>query len=108
MVKFSECLNDLMDYFILADPGVLTDFKSQYDLPDDLLTEFTTNGSADVAVANGVFIPLAGITNFPYTIYFTLENEPSPFKGNPIQHQKSDYLLQVKSGEIFLFTMPYL
>lgn len=110
MKKFTECLNDLMDYFILGDPAALSSFQQKHQLPDDLITEFTTQDSGDLVVEQGVMIPLAGIANYPYTIYFNLEREPSIFekKESDLQFHKKGYILEVQSGEVYLFTMPYL
>ena len=109
MEKFTECLNDLMDYFILGDPVALSAFQKKHQLPNDLLTEFTTQDSGDLVVEQGVIIPLAGIENYPYTIYFNTEEEPSIFEGeNDLQFHRKGYNLQVQSEKVYLFTMPYL
>ena len=109
MEKFTECLNDLMDYFILGDPEALSAYQQAHQLPNDLLAEFTTQDTGDLVVEQGVMIPLAGIENYPYTIYFNLNAEPSVFeKESNLQFQRTGYVLQVQSGEIYLFTMPYL
>lgn len=67
--KFEEVLNDLADYFILGDPEYLLQYKEANNLPDDLLTEFTTQETGDIAVQQGVLVPLAGVENYPYTIF---------------------------------------
>jgi len=109
MEKFTECLNDLMDYFILGDPLALSAFQKKYQLSNDLLTEFTTQDSGDLVVEQGVIIPLAGIENYPYTIYFNTEKESSIFEGeNDLQFHCKGYILRVQSEEVYLFTMPYL
>ena len=107
--KFDEVLNDLMDYFILGDPDYLLQYKIEQNLPDDLLTEFTTKETGDYAVRQGVLIPMIGIENYPYTVYFTLQKEPELLKtGNQLQHKRDGYCLRVNSGRIYLYTIPYL
>lgn len=110
LYKFNEVLNDLMDYFILGDPEYLLQYKIDQGLPDDLLTEFTTEQTGDVAVENGVIIPMIGIENYPYTIYFNLSNEtPQLLKPeNQLQHKRQGYCLKVENGRIYLYTIPYL
>ncbi len=70
--KFTEELNDLMDYFILADPFTLLDYKKKNNLPNDLITNFTTTEYGDEVVRGGTMIALSGVQNYPYTIYFNL------------------------------------
>ena len=41
--KFTEVLNDLVNYFILGDILLLESWKRANNLSDDLATEFTTN-----------------------------------------------------------------
>lgn len=108
--KFDEVLNDLMDYFILGDPDYLFQYKTENDLPDDLLTEFTTKATGDQVVEEGVIVPMIGIENHPYTIYFNLSVEtPELLKPeNEIQHQRDGYCLKVVNGRIYLYTFPYL
>lgn len=108
--KFEEVLNDLVDYFILGDPEYLLQYKIKHNLPDDLLTEFTTQDTGDIVVENGVIIPMVGIENHPYTIYFNLSSEtPELFKPeNILLHECDGYCLRVENGEIYLFTIPYL
>lgn len=108
--KFEEVLNDLMDYFILGDPDYLLQYKLDHHLPNDLLTEFTTEETGDEAVENGVLIPMIGIENYPYTIYFNLSGEtPELLKpGNNLQHQQDGYCMNVTNGRIYLYTIPYL
>ena len=45
--KFTEVLNDLVDYFILGDILLLEEWKKDNNLSDDLATEFTINESGD-------------------------------------------------------------
>ncbi len=108
--KFDEVLNDLMDYFILGDPDYLLQYKIENDLPDDLLTEFTTEETGDQVVEEGVIVPMIGIENYPYTIYFNLSDEtPELLKAeNEVQHQRDEYCLKVVNGRIYLYTIPYL
>ncbi|ABQ07155.1 hypothetical protein [Flavobacterium johnsoniae] len=108
--KFDEVLNDLMDYFILGDPDYLLQYKIENDLPDDLLTEFTTEETGDQVVEQGVIVPMIGIENYPYTIYFNLSDEtPELLKAeNEVQHQRDGYCLKVVNGRIYLYTIPYL
>lgn len=63
--KFDEVLNDLVDYFILGDPDHLLTYQRNNNLPEDLLTEFTTKETGDKAVVDGVIVPLAGVENYP-------------------------------------------
>lgn len=108
--KFDEVLNDLMDYFILGDPDYLLQYKIENDLPDDLLTEFTTEETGDQVVEEGVIVPMIGIENYPYTIYFNLSDEtPELLKAeNEVQHHRDGYCLKVVNGRIYLYTIPYL
>lgn len=110
LFKFEEILNDLMDYFILGDPDYLLQYKNIKGLPDDLLTEFTTEETGDIAVENGVLLPMIGIENHPYTIYFNLSGEaPELLKPeNQLQHKRDGYCLRVENGRIYLYTIPYL
>lgn len=108
--KFDEVLNDLMDYFILGDPDYLLQYKKQHNLPDDLLTEFTTEETGDRAVEQGVIVPMIGIENHPYTIYFNLSENVSELMKpeNVLQHKREGYCLKVNNGRIYLYTIPYL
>lgn len=107
--KYTECLNDLMDYFILADVQRLSQFSSENALSDDLMTEFTTNDSGEKAVESGVIIPMRGIENYPYTVYFN-ESSDSVFsaQNSDLQHRKGGYLIEVTSSRLHLLTMPLL
>lgn len=108
--KFDEVLNDLMDYFILGDPDYLLQYKKQHNLPDDLLTEFTTEETGDRAVEQGVIVPMIGIENHPYTVYFNLSENVSELikPENVLQHKREGYCLKVNNGRIYLYTIPYL
>ncbi|SOD11594.1 hypothetical protein [Pedobacter xixiisoli] len=108
--KFDEVLNDLMDYFILGDPDYLLNYQRDHNLPEDLLTEFTTKATGDQVVEDGIMVPLAGVENYPYIIYFNLSNHtPELLKeGNKLQVRQDGYCLKVENNQIYLFTMPYL
>lgn len=108
--KFEEVLNDLVNYFILGDPDLLMQYKQEHNLPNDLVTEFTTSEVGDHVVTEGVIVPLPGIENYPYTIYFNLSgNTPELMKeGNDLQIRRDGYILQVKHERIYLYTIPYL
>lgn len=110
MFKFTECLNDGWDYFFLVDPLTLSTFKSDNELPDDLIEEFTTKDSGDVVVKEGALIALSGIANYPYHIYFQLNNLDSVFdsRESDLQFKKNGYILEVRSEKVFLLTLPYL
>ncbi|WP_299895484.1 hypothetical protein [uncultured Aquimarina sp.] len=110
MIKFTECLNDTWDYFFLTDPANLLRFKNDHHLGDDLINEFTTNESAEVAVQKGVMIPMGGIINQPYTIFFNIDHEPSVFTEDTslLVFEKTGYILEVIHNEICVVTVPYL
>lgn len=65
MLKFTEVLNDLVNYFLLGDILLLEDWKQANHLSDDLAMEFTTNESGDRIFAEGIVIPMTGIENYP-------------------------------------------
>ncbi|WP_223284199.1 hypothetical protein [Kosakonia sp. SMBL-WEM22] len=102
----NEVLNDLVNYFLLADIRLLKKFKDDNNLADDLATEFTRNESGDKAVLEGVLIPMTGVENYPYTIIFTLPPEtPELLKAeNNLQHRRPGYTLRVAHGQVQLFT----
>jgi hypothetical protein len=108
--KFEEVLNDLVDYFLLGDPQLLMDFKIKHQLPDDLVSEFTTSIEGDRVVEEGVMIPLSRIENYPYTVYFNLTGDtPELLKdGNQLQVRQDGYKMQVKYGTVYLYTIPYI
>lgn len=110
LYRFDEVLNDLMDYFILGDPDYLLQYKTDQGLPNDLLTEFTTEMTGDIAVENGVIVPLIGIENYPYTVYFNLSDDiPELLKSeSQLQHKREGYCLRVENERIYLYTIPYL
>ena len=104
--EFTEVLNDLIDYFLIGDIGLLKAYKDENGLSDDLASEFVSNDSGDVAVQNGIVIPLAGIENYPYTIIFNLSRE-TPELLRPesrLQHRRGGYILRVENREVLLFT----
>ncbi|RXK85325.1 hypothetical protein [Filimonas effusa] len=110
VVKFEEVLNDLVDYFLLGDPYLLMDFKNRHQLPDDLISEFTTSTAGDQVVEDGVMIPMARIENYPYTIYFNMSSAiPELLKETSrLQIKQEGYRMQVISGEVYLYTIPYI
>jgi hypothetical protein len=99
-----------MDYFILGDPDYLLSYKNDNNFPDDLLTEFTTKETGDEVVKQGIIVPLSGVVNLPYTIYFNFSGTtPELLKNkNQLQVRQDGYCLKVENGQIYLFTMPYL
>ncbi|AIR87920.1 hypothetical protein [Pseudomonas cremoricolorata] len=104
--EFSDVLNDLIDYFLLADLQRLKRFQDDHDLPDDLAHAFTHGDSGDRAVLEGVVLPLAGVENLPYRIIFTLDGQSPALleAGSSLRHRRSGYILQVESGAVLLFT----
>ena len=68
--RFTEVLNDLVNYFLLGDILLLENWKQANHLSDDLAMEFTTNESGDRVFSEGIVIPMTGIENYPYTILF--------------------------------------
>ncbi|WP_298544923.1 hypothetical protein [uncultured Aquimarina sp.] len=110
MIKFTECLNDTWDYFFLTDPANLLLFKQENDLSDDIMNEFTTNESAELAIEKGVIIPMSNIKNQPYTIFFNTTNQTSIFKEDKglLLFEKTGYILKVINNEVCLLTVPYL
>ncbi|KAA2243372.1 hypothetical protein F0L74_12790 [Chitinophaga agrisoli] len=110
VVKFEEVLNDLVNYFILGDPDLLLQYKEEHHLPNDLVTEFTTSEEGDNVVKEGIMVPLPGIENYPYTIYFNLSGEtPELMKeGNDLQIKREGYILKVAHESVYLYTIPYL
>lgn len=104
--EFSEVLNDLVDYFLLGDIQLLEQFKEDQDLPDDLARAFTHGDSGDLAVQQGVILPLAGVDNLPYRILFTLdERTPALLEpGSRLKHRRPGHVLRVEHGAVMLFT----
>ncbi len=62
--RFTEVLNDLVNYFLLGDILLLEDWKQANHLSDDLAMEFTTNESGDRVFDEGIVIPMTGIENY--------------------------------------------
>lgn len=108
-MKFTECLNDTWDYFF-GDPSNISRFQAKNHLSDNLISEFITNDSGDLVVKEGVLIPLSGIRNYPYHIFFQIDSNESVFKNGQqdLQFKRSGYLLEVIHQEIYLMTVPYL
>ena len=108
--KFTEVLNDLVNYFILGDILLLENWKRANHLTDDLAMEFTTNESGDRAFAEGIVIPMTGIENYPYTILFNLSGDRPELckEKNRLQFRKSGYSLKVAHNTLLLFTWPRL
>ena len=104
--KFSEVLNDTINYFLLADILLLKSWKEANRLSDDLETEFTTGESGDNVVHEGIMLPMTGIENYPYTIIFNLtDNTPELLKdGNRLQIRKDGYFLKIENNTLVLFT----
>ena len=104
--EFSEVLNDLVDYFLLGDIQLLEQFKEDQDLPDDLARAFTRGDSGDLAVQQGVILPLAGVDNLPYRILFTLdERTPALLEpGSRLKHRRPGHVLRIEHGAVMLFT----
>lgn len=109
-IQFNEILNDLVNYFFLGDLLLLQDWKQEHHLSDQLSMEFTTNESADLAMEEGIFLPMYGIENYPYTILFTFETEPAQLlkKENRLQFCYDDYSIKVAHHELMLYTWPLL
>ncbi|QKX04048.1 hypothetical protein HN014_03715 [Aquimarina sp. TRL1] len=110
MIKFTECLNDTWDYFFLTDPASLLRFKQENSLSDDLIHEFTTNESGELATQQGIIIPMCNISNQPYTIFFNTNNQTSVFKKETslLLFERTGYMLEITNNEICLITVPYL
>jgi hypothetical protein len=104
--EFSEVLNDLIDYFLLGDIQLLEQFKEANELPDDLARAFTHGDSGDLAVQQGVILPLAGIDNLPYRILFTLDGRTPALlePGCRLKHRRGGHMLRVENRALMLFT----
>lgn len=109
MIRFTGAVNDTYDWFVLADTANVDRLQQQHQLNHDLLTALTTTDIGDQVASNGIMLPLIGINNLPYTILFNLD-EPSAFDTAGIQptHRQGGYILEVISGQLHLFTVPYL
>ena len=64
--RFTEVLNDLVNYFLLGDILLLEDWKQANHLSDDLAMEFTTNESGDRVFDEGIVIPVLKTIPIPY------------------------------------------
>lgn len=108
--RWSEVLNDCYDLWILADIEVMTSFQQAHGLPDDLLSAFTRGDTVDVAVAQGVLLPMSGIVNQPYTLLFRGPDDASTFDRPTaeLQVDRPGYGLRVTSGALGCITVPYL
>ena len=108
--RFTEVLNDLVNYFLLGDILLLEDWKQANHLSDDLAMEFTTNESGDRVFSEGIVIPMTGIENYPYTILFNLSGDRPELRKerNRLQLRKSGYSLKVDHNMLLLFTWPIL
>jgi len=104
--EFTEVLNDLVDYFLLADIRALRGFAAREELSSDLATEFTTTEAADRAVEAGALLPIPGVENLPYTVAFvTAPDAPRLLEpGAQLVHRGDDYALHVENGSLELFT----
>lgn len=104
--KFTEVLNDLINYFILGDLLLLESWKEAHNLSDNLAKEFTANESSDNAFLEGIMLPMSGIENYPYTVLFHLSgNTPELCKeGNRLQFRRKGYSLRVEHNLLMLFT----
>lgn len=104
--KFTEVLNNLINYFILGDILLLKNWKKTNKLSDNLAVEFTTNDSSDRAFLEGIMVPMSGIENYPYTILFNLSGDIPELckKENRLQFRKSSYSLKVDNNIFMLFT----
>lgn len=106
MTKFTEVLNDTINYFLLGDVELLRSYRVENNLSNDLATEFTSNESGDDIVKNGILIPMSNIVNQPYTIIFNTSENESAFekKDNTLCLKKSGYILKVENRKVILFT----
>ncbi len=106
MTKFTEVLNDTIDYFLLGDVELLRIYRDKNNLSNDLATEFTANESGDEIVKNGILIPMSRIVNQPYTILFKSINNKSEFEkpDNKLIFKKSGYILKIENEKVILFT----
>lgn len=109
MIRYVGAVNDTYDWFLLADVANINHLKEQRNLGTNLLEVLTTTEIGDMVAAEGILIPLMGIDNLPYTIVFNV-NEPSTFTqaGLTPTHQQDGYVIEIISGQITLFTVPYL
>ena len=104
--QFTEVLNDLIDYFLVGDPRALLRFKHEHRLSDNLGQEFLSNDSGDQVVNEGILLPIPGISNFPYTVLFTIAPSTPVLLESPcrLQHRRDGYFLHVENQSLVLFT----
>lgn len=104
--EFTEVLNDLIDYFLLADIRALREFCRREDLPLNLAEELTTTDAAERAIAAGALLPIPGVENLPYTVAFvTAPDTPGLDEpGARIVHRGEAYALRIDHGSLELFT----
>ncbi|OUS76249.1 hypothetical protein B1748_13380 [Paenibacillus sp. MY03] len=104
--KFTDVLNDLVNYFVLGDILLLESWKQSNNLPDNLAMEFTTNENGDNVVLDGIILPMVGIENYPYTIIFNLSGDtPELLKTDSrLQFRRDGYSLKVENNMLMLFT----
>lgn len=104
--KFTEVLNDLVNYFFLSDILLLEKWKEQNNLSDNLGAEFISNESGDRVFYENIAIPMMDIENYPYIVLFNLSNDiPELCKQeNKLQFRKSGYYLKIENNILMLFT----
>lgn len=85
--KFTEVLNDLVNYFLLGDIQLLEEWKKGNNLSDNLAMEFTTTESAEAAIP--LRLPTKKLMLFTWRI---LEQ----FTANKVDDLIRDYLLRRK------------
>lgn len=104
--EFDEVLNDLIDYFLLADIRGLWDFSKHGGLSPDLAAELTTTDAAERAVAEGALRPIPGVENLPYTVAFITAPDTPELRepGARLVHEGDAYALRVDHGSLELFT----
>ena len=98
--KFTEVLNDLVNYFFLSDILLLEKWKEQNNLSDNLGAEFISNESGDRVFYENIAIPMMDIENYPYIVLFNLSNDiPELCKQeNKLQIRKSGYYLKIENN----------
>lgn len=104
--KFTEVLNDPIDYFLLGDVLSLQTYKEQHQLSDNLAKEVTTSEHGDQIIEKGIVIPMSRVENYPYTVYFNLSGKiPELLKPeNELQIRQKGYRLKVENKCISLYT----
>lgn len=107
-IEHTEVLNDLVDYFLLADLELLDAWRIERGIGPDLATELTTTDSVDEAIAEGILLPMRGIENYPFTVIFRSNDAVPELDDAEIQFRHDGYRLQVRHGQASLFTWPFL